>query len=1354
MKNIADQLGNNVALRPLIQAETEEIEQRRETIYLDPSARGEVKSGRDRLAVLAKRMSRIKAEQTRLAALQAKQIEEVKAQQAEVDLHEEGAKPDRRGRFVRFFAGRFTRRRPQALARAMEDRQVADSGVVATTRKLDRLTSVAAKLAANSSRIECKLDLIRQAALTQRLTGLSLSGGGIRSACFNLGLLEQLDQLKYEVPPGSPLKTNQDCNHLELFDYVSSVSGGSYAAGHLATAMLPESPVPPPVPRSRVAHHLGQVGKAIFPGLTVREEPPTRSPEWLGNLVLTSKTVPGWLWGVGVWSLGVAFQLLKTGSLLVGLLALVAFLFRMLDSPDGSRFCDALGFHSDLARGFVPFWFALGIFLVACWINDSRCERWVTVAWLGYSSVVIVGYAGAIWWYHADPPVVAEPLPFWAHYAFWMALPVPVVCVCLGIVTVQGVKSLWGGLFGVRSTRPSELRQVHDQTGLDSLGISLRTERLLPILVALFCIAGLVTTGDIDLNPPTHSSTQLLKAQEQSRDLAAKQNWIANAALSALGVTSLAFFFPRNLFKSARRIEDHAAGINNVSRVRGRGWEPIFRVIVFLCSYGFILLVIFVLYGTVARENVSGYYEWREDLPLAAFHRTEFRDPDQAWERIARDAADPKSSWGKFAARLLRVRNKAGLAIERERVVATEVRALESMPWTVRLVPFLKNLGPSFPWLHDGFRLDPAAARLYEAKRQVEVIQEQLTQRIATEVLGNRSLYLDLPAFEDAPPPGTVEKMEPADYRALWDKYHEKAKSLATLPGREPAIQAATRNNNRRALQLYLPDLMRDRVHEKVIFASIVWPQDQWTRFHVILVAGGLWLLCCAVDVNSFSLQKFYRGHVIDSWVRIPPGTHVKRWLYQTIATYRGQSSRHDPTEPSLRRAPFLLFNATLEGNRSLGDEPELRDHIFTFSPVASGSGSTGYWLNGADPGNSLARRSYLDLGNIVATSGAFLSPGNVANPALSAILHLLNIQTGYWVHDPERFPGRGLRESVRFHLFQSLGVDREGDSRYMLTDGAHVENLGLYVLLQRRCALIVASDCSQEDRTDKAVRRFDALVHVLQQAAVDGIEVGPFLNSRAYDHWLRTGEEIQDEVTRPDCRVARSKGLDLVRPIDPAGDPAGGTKPSAAGGSGNPLSPAGEEAVAAGADLAREHYVFAQITYPDQSRGLLVYLRPTLTGDEGDGLLHGAADSRFPDDDPLDQFYTPSKMSTYRLLGRHIMNTLMSDSVMRAALDRIVQGRPPTDEPEHGAQGGGRADCDPGCTVGNHPLCLWNRQRTFWRSAAAGSADPASPPPGGREPFNGVGRLVGPRSSPPGRRQRRKRPAWARFRAFPGGPR
>lgn len=629
-------------------------------------------------------------------------------------------------------------------------------------------------------------------------------------------------------------------------------------------------------------------------------------------------------------------------------------------------------------------------------------------------------------------------------------------------------------------------------------------------------------------------------------------------------------------------------------------------------------------------------------------------------------------------------------------------------------------------WSKDGYDVEPSANRHYELMARRNKDQRMIARKIADSVLSDVGLYNLFPPDAVDPESYVQKKLkvkwDPARYEGLERRYRERARVLEAAASGTPAVagsaafQSAVRNNNRYALSLYLPVIMRDR-RDHVVFSSIVWTEDQWTRLRIAVVALAIWLLCCAVDVNTFSLHAFYRAHVISGWVKTPPGKAPKRWLYETERTYRGHEFGGGARSKPPRRAPLLLFNATLEGNRWLGQEPELPLNIFEFSPMASGSGVTKYWRSRERSDEAtgrpikkqeFARRNHLDIGQIVAISGAFLSPGTVANPALSAVLHLLNIQTGSWVHDPRRFERRGAWECLKFHVGQSLGVDLQDDSRYMLTDGAHVENLGLYGLLQRRCTLIVASDCSQEDRSEKdADRRFDALVQVLQQASVDGVEIGPFLSSRAL--WLKPAETPKDDEDRPFCGHKRSTGLGLVLPVDPK---AGGEKAEKKGDAEKPgrpdevenpstpsdpkLTPAGRYEVAAGLKLAPEHFVFARITYPQGGGGLLVYLRPTLTGDEGDALLHGAAGGSFPDDDPADQFYSPSKMNAYRLLGRHIAVELMHDPVMKRAL-RLLRAGEPIGSPPLGDEPTCREYCG-----ASAPPCLGSVPRRF-RSGVGG---------------------------------------------------
>ncbi|WP_422932111.1 hypothetical protein [Singulisphaera sp. PoT] len=1222
-------------------------------------------------------------------------------------------------------------------------------------------------------------------------TGLSLSGGGIRSACFNLGFLEGLDRLPFADPEQKDSSTR---NHLEFFDYISSVSGGSYAAGHLAASMLDSAPPPRSRDDVRNSRDTRAWNSKLEPIQTPHEAPKPsqarkskqaqkdKGVEWLGKVPLTSKTVPGWLWGLGVWFLGGVFQLLKSGALLVAFLAFLAFTFRMLDAPASNRFWSVVGLRTDLTRGFVPFWSALGVFLMAYWINMSTLPKIWTSIWLLYAFGLLSSYVAFIWNYYDDIPGETEALSYYFHYGFLIAALVVPVVACVYLLFARPFHWLDALLFPQVPEEGGRSGEVAAHPSEEPTTMSLKSALLVPVVVALFCFAGLVATGDIMLTTYNDTPEEFHTLQERGAWYGLLGDRFSQIAIWILGLISLGFLFPRNIFQSVRIVEDRAASDRgDRTRLQRWGQEPIFRVAVFLFSYGFVLLLVFVIYSLVARENVSGYSDWRESLPFETFHPSDFRNWEQAWERIASDARGPYGSpWKKLASRLMEARNdyrapygsKMSLSLLNERAEMAELRLLDSMPWIVRLIPPFMHLGPVGRWSFNDYQVDDSLSRLYELYTRQDRFQLDVGSRIARSVLQDPALYTLLPKL-DQDRLNAVDVHKREGFEKHWNNYLKKAKALEALsPGpfviasgaepprdnapktntgrsRRTAFEASVGNNNRAALGLYLPDQVIDR-QSKRIFAWVVWREDQWTRLRIAGLAGLLWLLCCAVDVNSFSLQKFYRGHVIDSWVRIEQGKERERWLHRTKREYRGHEFGPEgssaPESQVGRRAPLLLIHATLEGNRSLGEEPDLPGNVFTFSPVASGSSSLDYWLTqtkSGPPKQPFARRNLLDIGNIVATSGAFLSPGTVANPALSAVLHLLNIQTGYWVFDPDRFASRNPMESLKFHVFQSLGIDCDGDSRYMLTDGAHVENLGLYALISRRCSLIVASDCSQEDRTEEPQRRFNALVQVLQQAGADGIEIGPFLSSRAYRVWRRTRIVPGGLHSYKDCRRTGMSGLDLIRPRDPESEPREDSVTSQEGENGDTWSrmdkprPSTKKESQNGDNhmngdtktrngdpppssrvlerLSQEHFLFAELAYPDGKKGLLVYVRPTLTGDEGDGLLHGVAHSRFPDDDPMDQFYTPAKMTTYRLLGRHIAQELMHDPIMREVLQALVSGRTVPQECGPDPDGGPGLDGVPAPDGGPNPKvgeaneicrgycgplagsCRSNRQRRFW---------------------------------------------------------
>ena len=81
---------------------------------------------------------------------------------------------------------------------------------------------------------------VQRDALNKDLTGLALSGGGIRSATFNLGILQGLARR----------------GALGGFDFLSTVSGGGYVGGWLSAWLH----------RAGSAKVLGDLGRVQSPG--------------------------------------------------------------------------------------------------------------------------------------------------------------------------------------------------------------------------------------------------------------------------------------------------------------------------------------------------------------------------------------------------------------------------------------------------------------------------------------------------------------------------------------------------------------------------------------------------------------------------------------------------------------------------------------------------------------------------------------------------------------------------------------------------------------------------------------------------------------------------------------------------------------------------------------------------------------------------------------------------------------------------------------------------------------------------------------------------------------------------------
>ena len=263
------------------------------------------------------------------------------------------------------------------------------------------------------------------------------------------------------------------------------------------------------------------------------------------------------------------------------------------------------------------------------------------------------------------------------------------------------------------------------------------------------------------------------------------------------------------------------------------------------------------------------------------------------------------------------------------------------------------------------------------------------------------------------------------------------------------------------------PDLWDDRI--------------DWILFGVL---GILFLYWLTVDINMTAAHSFYRDRL------------SKAYLFQLSKS--GGIEHHDSQKLSDLNAegsaaPYHLINVAL--NLQGSKDPSLRGRVsdfFIFSKCFSGCQRTGYLetkrLEGFD--------NNLDLGTAMAISGAAAAPnaGVATLKSLVFIMTLLNIRLGYWIPNPlvaneaSWLTRMGLRRGPgpKYLLKESLGRLNTNGRFMNVSDGGHIENLGVYELLQRRCKFIIAVDGERDPEMT-----FGSLVKLMLYARIDlGIEI------------------------------------------------------------------------------------------------------------------------------------------------------------------------------------------------------------------------------------------------------------------------
>jgi hypothetical protein len=352
-----------------------------------------------------------------------------------------------------------------------------------------------------------------------------------------------------------------------------------------------------------------------------------------------------------------------------------------------------------------------------------------------------------------------------------------------------------------------------------------------------------------------------------------------------------------------------------------------------------------------------------------------------------------------------------------------------------------------------------------------------------------------------------------------------------------------------------------------------------------------LGLLSWLLEPNANSLHRLYRDRLSKAFLICP--TEKIEDPSATIDTIKSLPL----SDLANTHAPYHLINAALniQASRSANRRGRNAD-FFLFSGGFVGSPATGY----VRTAQMEKVTPEVDLATAMAISGAAASSnmGTSSIRGASPSLAILNVRLGYWLRNPKYlFGANSLWSKLHdifnlYFLYEMLGLLSERRPFIYLTDGGHVENLGAYELLRRRCSLIILVDAEADPGM-----HFTSLVRLERYARID-------LGIRLELPWQQI----------------RSATLETSEKIKQRGDP------------GELLSRTGP------------HCAVGKIYYPG-GEGRILYVKSSMTGDESSYVVdYKRRNESFPHETTGDQFFSEEQFEAYRALGFHAVQGFFSD--------------------------------------------------------------------------------------------------------------
>lgn len=359
------------------------------------------------------------------------------------------------------------------------------------------------------------------------------------------------------------------------------------------------------------------------------------------------------------------------------------------------------------------------------------------------------------------------------------------------------------------------------------------------------------------------------------------------------------------------------------------------------------------------------------------------------------------------------------------------------------------------------------------------------------------------------------------------------------------------------------------RLPEPLSWTGLSLKVPGWALLAVLAAVFGA-IATLLLNVNLTGPHRLYRDHLARTFVQ----HHESDFSPVPLAQINPDGT-----------APYHLINATV--NLPTSTSAVLRERksdFFLFSKHWCGAPSIGY----KPTSEWIAGNTQVDLATAMAVSGAAVAPymGLGSMPTLTSLLTFLNVRLAYWIRRPgahSLFSTPGFLCLMR--EITGLAMS-EKEAWINLSDGGHIENMGIYELLRRRCKFIISVDGEADPQST-----FQGHLTLVRHAQIDfGVRIEPDLTD-----------------LRPNLTSKFSQSHSMMSRVH---YPAAGSQP------------AGE--------------------------GLILYMKLSVTGNELELIKrYRGLHPDFPHETTLDQFFDEEQFEAYRQLGVHIAEGLFSPALL-----------------------------------------------------------------------------------------------------------